>query len=333
MKGLLSLIRESAARFSAWLPESVDRRVRVIAWLSLATQIGIVGTGGAVRLTGSGLGCPTWPRCTAESFINTPEMGIHGVIEFGNRLLTFVLALVALLAFLYVLRLRRERRDLFALTFALGAGILAQAILGGITVLTGLNPYIVGAHFLVSAVLVALATVFVFRVYYGRIRVASATPRWFAIVAHTTSLFVAVTVFVGVLTTGSGPHSGDASTVRNGFDLEVLQHLHSYPGYITVALTVVLLVSAAVLRLHRVRLFVRLLLAVELVQVGVGIAQARMGLPEILVGIHMLLACVIVSAMTAVVLSLKLRPVDSVAAPDSAVAPFETLAARAPQGP
>ena len=119
--------------FWEWLPARVDRRVIAAAWATLVVQVGIVGTGGLVRLTGSGLGCPTWPRCTDESFVNTPEMGIHGVIEFGNRLLTFVLVVVAILTFLFVVRMRRERRDLFWLALVIGLYVPLQAIIGGIT--------------------------------------------------------------------------------------------------------------------------------------------------------------------------------------------------------
>jgi cytochrome c oxidase assembly protein subunit 15 len=304
VKGLLSPVRSAGTRIHAWLPTTVDRRVRVIAWLSLLAQIGIVGTGGAVRLTGSGLGCPTWPRCTADSFVNTPEMGIHGVIEFGNRLLTFVLAIIAILAFLYVLRLRRDRPELFRLTLVIGAGIPAQAVLGGITVHTGLNPYVVGAHFVVSIVLIVLSTVLVYRVYFGPSSRVPMVPAWFANTAIVAAMFVAITIVVGILTTGSGPHAGDAGTPRNGLDPSVLQHFHSYPGYVTLGLTLVLLVGSARLRLGLTQRLVGALLAVELVQIGVGVAQARAGLPEILVGIHMVLACVLVAAMTAVVLSL-----------------------------
>ena len=299
----------SAFRTRFWdrLPTSVDRRVRIVAWLSLAFQVVLIGTGGAVRLTGSGLGCPTWPRCTADSFISTPEMGIHGVIEFGNRLLTFVLALIVIAAFLAVIRMRVERRDLFVLTLLQGLSIPFQAVLGGITVLTGLNPYIVGAHFIVSVGLVALMTMLVYRVYFGprgKIRVA---PVWFTATAHLTSLFVLVTVIVGILTTGSGPHAGDVTTPRNGLDTEFLQHLHSWPAYATLAGTVLLLAGAIAggAGLSRTRRFVGLLFVVELAQIAVGITQARLGLPEVLVGTHMVLSGLLVGAMTAVVLSLR----------------------------
>ena len=107
-------------RIWTWLPDRVDRRVIAAAWATFVVQVGIVGTGGLVRLTGSGLGCPTWPQCTGDSLVATPEMGIHGVIEFGNRLLTFVLVVVAIVMFLFVVRMRAERRDLFWLSLAIG---------------------------------------------------------------------------------------------------------------------------------------------------------------------------------------------------------------------
>lgn len=307
MKTAMSSLSAFRTRFWDRLPTSVDRRVRIVAWLSLAFQVVLIGTGGAVRLTGSGLGCPTWPRCTADSFISTPEMGIHGVIEFGNRLLTFVLALIVIAAFLAVIRMRAERRDLFVLTLLQGLSIPFQAVLGGITVLTGLNPYIVGAHFIVSVGLVALMTMLVYRVYFGprgKIRVA---PVWFTATAHLTSLFVLVTVIVGILTTGSGPHAGDVTTPRNGLDTEFLQHLHSWPAYATLAGTVLLLAGAIAggAGLSRTRRFVGLLFVVELAQIAVGITQARLGLPEVLVGTHMVLSGLLVGAMTAVVLSLR----------------------------
>jgi cytochrome c oxidase assembly protein subunit 15 len=146
------------SRFTSKLPVSVDRTVLRLAVLSLIGQTILVVTGGAVRLTSSGLGCPTWPRCTADSLVNTPEMGLHGFIEFGNRLLTFALAAVAALMLVYLWNLRKERRDLFLLALGLLASIPAQAIIGGITVLTQLNPWVVGLHILVSMAMVVLAT-------------------------------------------------------------------------------------------------------------------------------------------------------------------------------
>ncbi|MFP5290358.1 MAG: COX15/CtaA family protein [Actinomycetes bacterium] len=293
------------SRLWQWLPTTVDRRVRVIAWASLVSQTLIVGTGGAVRLTGSGLGCPTWPRCTADSFVATPEMGIHGIVEFGNRLLTFVLVIIAIVAFAFVVRMRRERPELLRLSIALGLGIPAQAIIGGITVLTDLNPWIVGFHFVVSAVLVALATVFVVRVYRGPAGALEPLPRAVRPLAIGTAVIVWITVLVGIVVTGSGPHAGDGGAARNGLDSELWQHVHSWPAYASFAGAVLLVIVA---RRTGPALFQRAslaLVAVEFVQIGVGLAQARLGLPVILVGVHMVLACVLVAVMTLVLLSLR----------------------------
>jgi cytochrome c oxidase assembly protein subunit 15 len=317
-------LRALTRRFWNWLPNGVDdRRVRVLGWTTLVVQTVIVGTGGLVRLTASGLGCPTWPKCTTGSLVNTPEMGIHGVIEFGNRLLTFVLVIVAIAAFLAVIRFRAERRDLFVLTLLIGLGIPAQAIIGGISVLTKLNPYVVGFHFVVSVVLVALSTALVYRIYTPTGHRILDVPRWYAITAHVTSAVVAVTIVVGILTTGSGPHAGDADAPRNGLDSEFLQHVHSWPAYATLALTLVLVVGAFASPYVGLRRWTALLLAVEVVQIIVGLTQARLGLPAILVGIHMVLACLLASAMTAVVLNLKspaiaLSPGDDVTDLDAA---------------
>jgi len=295
---------ETVNRISSWLPATIDARTRVIAWTYLVAQILLVGTGGLVRLTSSGLGCPTWPSCTAESLVNTPEMGIHGIIEFGNRLLGVALGLLAIVAFLAVVRLRRERPDLFRLTLLAGLGIPAQAVIGGISVLTQLNPYVVGIHFVISVLLVALCTAFVYRVITGNGPRSVAVPRRVLITAHVTSLVVLVTIVVGILTTGSGPHAGDADAPRNGLDSELLQHIHSWPAYLTFALTVTLLAFAFGARVP-MRRWVLLLLGVELLQIAGGLAQANLGLPPFLVGIHMVLACVLAASMTAVILHLK----------------------------
>ena len=289
----------------ARLPGSVDARIRGFAIATLVAQILIVGTGGAVRLTGSGLGCPTWPRCTDDSFVTTPEMGIHGIIEFGNRLLTFVLIAIAIVMFVLVLRIRRERRDLFVLALVIGLGIPAQGVIGGFSVLTNLNPYVVGLHFVLSVVLVVLSTLLVYRVYAGPRGVRASVPLWYSALTHATSALVAITILVGIITTGSGPHAGDSGASRNGLDSELLQHVHSWPAYATVAATVLLLIGALRLGQPRLARLTGILLAIEAVQVAVGLAQARLGLPEILVGTHMVLACCLAAAMTAVVLSLR----------------------------
>jgi cytochrome c oxidase assembly protein subunit 15 len=290
----------------------VTRPVRVLTWLSLALQIVLVGTGGAVRLTASGLGCPTWPQCESGSFVTTPELGIHGIIEFGNRMLTIVLSIVVVLVFLIVLRMRRQRRDVFVLTLIQGLSIPFQAVLGGITVLSGLNPYVVGSHFLVSVLLVILTTVLVYRAYNGRAGKGFQTPNWYVALTFVNALVIAITVLLGVLTTGSGPHAGDNSDAkalapRNGLNPALLQYVHSLPAYTTFGITVLLVVIAVVVRRDArwrcVRVYSIGLLCVEIVQIIVGYAQAKLGLPIALVNIHLVLAVILVAAITALVLS------------------------------
>ncbi|WP_159500833.1 heme A synthase [Microbacterium sp. 18062] len=293
-----------AARFAAWLPDRVDRRVRIFAWLSFVAEVLIIATGGAVRLTGSGLGCPTWPTCTADSLVNTPEMGIHGVIEFGNRTLTGLVGILAVIVVVLVWRMRRERRDLFAFALVVLLGVAAQAVVGGITVLTGLNPFIVGFHYVASLTLVCVCAAFLVRMDATPGPRVLAAPRWYAATTHTTTLVLALTIVVGVLTTGAGPHSGDADAGRNGFDAEVLEHLHAWPGYALLALTLMLTTVAWARRLP-VRAWITALLGVEIVQILVGLYQARNGLPELAVGVHMVLAALTAATMTVVVLRLK----------------------------
>jgi cytochrome c oxidase assembly protein subunit 15 len=272
------------------------KRLTTYAWLSLVSQIAIVVTGGFVRLTGSGLGCPTWPSCTADSLVNVPEMGIHGFIEFANRLLTFALVIVAALTLVTVFRFADARQlKLRKPAVALLLGIPAQAIIGGISVLTKLNPWVVGLHFVTSGLMIAVAAVLLCRVK-GWGSSASAT------VLSTMILIVgAIAVLVGVAVTGAGPHSGDAKTPRNGLDLEMWQHYHSYPGYLLLLLVVV---QVAVLwragaRLDSLAFRVSaLLLATVVFQAVIGVIQSRLGVPPLLVGLHMLGASTAIALLT-----------------------------------
>ncbi len=295
-----------------WLPDRILGRTRFFAWASLVSQILIIGTGGAVRLTESGLGCPTWPRCTEESFVSTPEMGFHGIIEFGNRLLTFVLIIIAIGMFLMVVRMRHKRPELLRLSVILGLGIPAQAVIGGITVLTDLNPYVVGLHYLLSAVLVGLAAWLLYRVRVGAAsNIASASGPIRTLIPLLLGA-LGVSIVVGILTTGSGPHAGDGGAARNNLDSELLQHLHSWPSYIVFGLSVVVTVlalrgggSSADGRLRRAMLG---LTAVTIAQIGIGLYQARNGLPELAVGIHMVLAAVLVALVVTAWLSTREDP-------------------------
>lgn len=276
----------------------LEGRAFAVAWALLVANVLIVGTGGAVRLTASGLGCPTWPMCTEESLVATPEMGIHGVIEFGNRLLTFVLVLVAAAAFLSVIRRRSARPDLFRLTVSIGIGIIVQAGVGGVTVLLDLHPGAVGVHYMLSALLVSLSATLVFRVSRGPAGARTVSGPVAFLVWTLTGLTV-VTVYLGTLTTGAGPHAGDRSAARNGLDPGLLQHFHAWPSYAMLALTLGLTAvafrraDAAVMKTP-----ILVLLGCEIVQMLLGIAQARLGLPIGLVGGHMVMACVLIAALT-----------------------------------
>lgn len=269
-------------------------RLRLYVWLSLISQILIVVTGGVVRLTGSGLGCPTWPKCTEDSLVTVPEMGIHGIIEFGNRLLTFALLVIALLTLVTVLRAKDEGRNLRVPAVALILGIVAQAVLGGITVLVQLNPWIVGAHFVVSGVLIATAAVLLRRGLKLEKTEVSSLAR---INSAAIVLVGWITVLVGVAVTGAGPHSGDADTPRNGLDLEIWQHYHSYPGYTLLALIVLQLWLTRNLT-GSIRLVTWLLFTNVALQAIVGVIQARMGVPPLLVAIHLLGASTAIALLT-----------------------------------
>ncbi|WP_022892035.1 COX15/CtaA family protein [Agromyces subbeticus] len=288
----------------------MTRTLRTFAWASFVAQVTIIATGGAVRLTGSGLGCPTWPTCTADSLVPTDELSYHSIIEFGNRMMTGIVGIIALIVFVLVWRIRRERRDLYVLAFIVGVGIVAQAIVGGITVWTGLNPFIVGFHYLSSLALVCVTAAFLDRMDSPAGARERAVPGWYAGLTHATSAVLLVSIVFGVLTTGSGPHSGDAEAGRSGFDFEILEHIHAWPGYALLALTVALVVVAWRLGLPTLRWSIALF-AIELVQVGVGLYQARNGLPPFAVGVHMVLAALTAAAMTIVIVRLK-RPVTPV---------------------
>ena len=283
------------------LPRTTTPLVRRLAVASLVSQIAIVVTGGAVLLTASGLGCPEWPRCTADSIVTTPEMGFHGIIEFGNRMLTFVLVVIAVAMIVSVLGMRRERRDLLLLSLGLFAGIPAQAVIGGITVWTGLNPWVVGLHFIVSMVLVALATVLVnrARLTTGEYvqRRSPAGPPLLRQLLVTSTVLTSITIVLGVVVTGSGPHAGDHGAARNGLDSDLMTRLHAVPVYLLVATAALALVMAYRGQVHRkLRKALLILAAVVLAQGGVGYLQHFLHLPIALVALHMLGASVLMAA-------------------------------------
>ena len=300
-----------------------------ISRLALANVVAngaIIVTGGVVRLTGSGLGCPTWPRCTEESFVTTPELAGHGVIEFGNRLLTFVLTAVAVA--LLVAVFRSPRRDLRPLAVLAFLGIPAQAAIGGVTVLTGLNPWTVAVHFLVSVVLTAVATVLWLRSREPGVGQPLVRRPIALLVAGIAAVTAAVLV-LGTIVTGSGPHSGDVDADdvptgdRMGFDIELVSQLHADVVFLLVGLTIALLVALyATDAPGRVRRAARDLLAIQLLQGGIGFVQYFTHLPVVLVLLHMLGAVLVTVSTARLVWSVRGPasevPVDSPAVPTAA---------------
>ena len=268
-------------------------RVRSLAWATLVANTVLVVTGGAVRLTGSGLGCPTWPRCTDSSYTPHGELTAHAAIEFGNRMLTFVLVAVAVLTF--VAAWQTARRELRGLALALALGIPAQAVIGGITVLTDLNPWVVSFHLLCSLAIIGLSVVFIRRIEHPRPLLSTGplvTLAWLTFGAAW------VVLYVGTVVTGSGPHAGDEDSPRNGLDPLQMSQLHADAVFLFVGLTLGLLLAARALGSPRAVHAAGVLLAVELGQGAVGFVQYFTDLPIVLVGVHMLGAAVISAVVT-----------------------------------
>jgi cytochrome c oxidase assembly protein subunit 15 len=269
---------------------------RALRWgttAALVVSIFIVLTGGVVRVTGSGLGCPTWPACEAGSFTSTPELGIHGFIEFANRALTGVL-IVAVGWAIVAARLQKPRnRTLTRLAWSQFWLVIANSIAGGISVLTGLNPYVVAMHFVLA---IALLTTTTLTWHRARQALSSETSPVSAIprLAGPLSWALVVTTFVliviGTLVTGSGQHAGDSADVpRMGF---VWQHVAVVHGVLGTAVILLALALYGSLRSHPTaslaRLRVVLFLGVTIAQAALGLLQSVIGVPAALVAIHVL---------------------------------------------
>jgi heme a synthase len=291
------------------------RLLRVALAVNLAAQVGIVLTGGLVRLTGSGLGCPTWPQCVPGSYtpvVQQPQ-GWHKDIEFGNRMLTFVVGVAGVTALVLTWRFVRRAdapRRLLALAAAPLLGVVAQAVLGGITVLTGLSPATVAAHFLLSMVLVAASTV-LYLAICAPTRPA-AVRREIGQLGWGVAAVAGVVLVLGTVVTGSGPHSGDADRpARFGLDPRTVSWLHADAVWLFVGLVVALVVA---LRLSPAPAASRRavgLLVVTLLQGAIGYLQYATNLPVPLVAAHLLGASSLVVAVTAVVVALTGTPASS----------------------
>lgn len=311
---------------SRWQPATVTRLVSAAAWTMLFAQSAIIVTGALVRLTGSGLGCPTWPMCTDESLVNTPEMGIHGYIEFGNRLLGVALGLLGVAILVLLWRLRRTRPDLFWLTFWLTAVVPFQALLGGLTVRTQLNPWIVAAHFIPSAIAVGASAYLVRRTAdSGRDPRPLGTPLLRGLCWAIGGLMVVI-VLLGVLVTGAGPHAGDVISARNGLDTVMISRLHAIPVWMLIGATVLARILSARQGLSELSRALTVLLLVEAAQGAIGYFQYFTGLPIAAVALHLVGACLVIAATVAVVDACYRRaPLPATAVPDSPQAVHQTV--------
>jgi len=294
--------------------------LRPLALASLIANAALVVTGAAVRLTGSGLGCPTWPRCTDGSYTTTAAMGVHGVIEFGNRLLGIALGVIALACFVVALLERPRRRQLILLSLAVGLGIPGQGVVGGITVLTDLNPWVVGLHFLLSMALVAGAYALWRRTAEGDGARRPLVPGPLRTLARLTALVAAAVVVLGVVVTGSGPHAGDENAKRNGLDPERIAQAHADAVFLLIGLSVALWFALRALGAPGTTVrAAAVLVLVELGQGLIGFVQYSTHLPVVLVGTHMLGATLVWIATLAVLWSLRVRPADPIAAAEPAI--------------
>jgi cytochrome c oxidase assembly protein subunit 15 len=251
----------------------------------LFLQSALVLTGGAVRLTGSGLGCPTWPECTPGSYTPVPyqaEGQLHAWIEFGNRLLTFALLISALVAVIFVLK--SGRKDLRSLAAGQVLGIIGQGVLGGITVLTDLHPLPVACHLLLSMLLIAGATSLYSRRHTPQVKVPAPT-RTVSVISQLHLVVAFIVLILGTLVTGSGPHAGDEKAQRFGFDIRTVAILHADAVIFLVGITIALLVAASIAQSTKKAIYI--FFVITLAQGAIGYTQYLTGIPEALVAAHL----------------------------------------------
>lgn len=252
----------------------------------LFLQSALVVTGGAVRLTGSGLGCPTWPECVPGSYLpveGQAEGALHAWIEFGNRLLTFALLIAAVATFVAVLK--SGRRDLRFLAATQILGILGQGVLGGITVLTDLNPLAVASHLLFSILLISAATSLFTRRRHPEVRTSSTQLKISRIsLMHIVLAYCAITL--GTLVTGSGPHAGDVDAPRLDFHISSITRIHSLSVWLLLLVTFFYFRAANLP--YRAKRWLILFTILAFAQGAIGYIQYFLGVPELLVGFHLL---------------------------------------------
>lgn len=270
---------------------------RTLRWWALGNVVvnaGIAVTGATVRVTSSGLGCSEWPRCTEDSFVpvDTGHTAWQAAIEFGNRTLTFLVLAVGVIVLVAVLRMRPRRRDLTALAVAIPLGVMGQAVVGGITVWSGLHPASVAAHFLLSMVVVVLTMAFYVRCREPQGDLRPTVGPAARLLATALVPLGFVLLIAGTVVTGTGPHGGDIDAPRWGFDMVLVARTHSLLAWATsigaVAMAVLTRKGPSVARRQSL-----LLIAAIAAQGTIGYVQYFTGLPEWLVVLHVLGSAVV----------------------------------------
>ena len=270
----------------------------------LFLQAALVVTGGAVRLTGSGLGCPTWPECTPGSYTPVPhqaEEALHVWIEFANRLLTFVLVIAAVVVLAAVLR--TGRKDLRGLALGQFLGIFGQGVLGGITVLTDLHPLPVAGHLILSIILIAGATSLRAQRFAPKVAETPASLTKKIASVHVITSFAVIVL--GTLVTGSGPHAGDEKARRFGFDIQTVAWIHADVVIFLLGTTFAFFVATGTTQATKRRL--KIFTVIALAQGAIGYIQYFTGIPEVLVAAHLLGATLVWIAAWRVWLSVTTR--------------------------
>jgi len=298
----------------AWL--GTPSALRGVAYASVVANVVIVITGGAVRLTGSGLGCPTWPGCTDDSYVPTPAMGGHGLIEFGNRMITLVVALVAVAGALAAWYQRPRRPRVTRTAGLVLLGIPAQGVLGGVTVLTGLNPWVVAGHFLVSMAVIAAAYAF-WRAAAPADAAGPTVPGPLRALAWLVAGASAAVLVAGTVVTGSGPHAGDEDAGRTGLDPSTVSQLHADLVFLLLGLAVATWFALRAVGAGAAARRAAWLVGIVLAQGLVGLAQYLTHLPALLVALHMAGACAVWLATLTLVAAIR-----SPAAPPPAATPL-----------
>ena len=253
------------------------------AFASLVGNILIVVSGAVVRLTDSGLGCPTWPQCSTGSYVPRSAVNHHSLIEFGNRLITFVLIFLAVATIVSAIRSHAARHERWLAWYAV-AGIPLQGVVGGITVLSKLNPWVVALHLLLSVWLITVLTRLVMLTRGVRPDAAPASLRRLVSLLFWVLMLA---VWLGTVVTGAGPNSGDAGVARNHLDIETVARVHALSVWVAVGLTGIVLIQAHRRGHARMARWATWLLGAELVQGAIGYAQYFLGLPTWLVICHM----------------------------------------------